>query len=570
VEYGAAGIWTNPEPPIVINPLGVVESAGKQRMIVNGRVVNAFLKALPFRYEKLWDILAFTEQGSFMATWDLKSGYFHVPIHPAFQKYFAFKVNGITFYFKVLCFGFAQACFVFTKVMQEPAFELRKRGIPMSDYIDDAFTAARTIHRCARQSALSALFFGALGAFLGLPKCHLYPEQMVGWLGFLVDSLEQRFMIGESKVAKIKAVLLDTIKDPTTTPRKLAKLAGKLVSISPAVLPAALFSRTLFEAMQGKVSWDSIFPTADSVRDTAQFWLNNLDRLNGRRWWPRKVGLQVSVDASNLGYGGIYSVDSGPESQFTGTFSDREAAASSMEREVRGYVAALRIASQQFRDQLTQSSLLLTRDNQGAISALNKLRSPVAGINDLLKEVFDLCTECNCDLVARWTPRENLSEKDDLSRRPDPSDWGISPQVFQEVIEFFGVQPTVDIFASHSHHVAEIFVSQCYSPGCTAVDAHRIQWDRLVGSQIAWVFPPVQNASLALSLLAEYRVSALVCIPFQAGSNELIQLKALKARVISRPFMVPKLASSCIPSKRVPQNSLNPAFLNLAVLYVQW
>jgi hypothetical protein len=311
VEYGAAGIWDKAEPPVVINPLGVVDSAGKQRMIVNGRVTNAFLRALPFRYEKLRDILAFTEQGSFMATWDLKSGYFHVPMHPAYQKYFAFKVGGITFYFKVLCFGFAQTCFVFTKVMQEPAFELRKRGIPLSDYIDDAFTAARTINRCARQSALSVLFFGALGAFLGLPKCHLFPEQIVGWLGFLVDSLGQKFLIGEKKIAKIKAVLLETIANPTTSPRKLAKLAGKLVSISPAVLPAALLSRSLFEAMQGKVSWDTIFPTAESVRDTAHFWLDNLDRLNGRRWWPRKVGLRVSVDASNLGYGGTFLFDSG-------------------------------------------------------------------------------------------------------------------------------------------------------------------------------------------------------------------------------------------------------------------
>jgi hypothetical protein len=215
-----------------------------------------------------------------------------------------------------------------------------------------------------------------------------------------------------------------------------------------------------------------------------------------------------------------------------------------------------------------QTTLLLTGDNQGAISVLNKLRSPVAGINDLLKEVFDLCTENNCDLVARWTPRENLMAEDDLSRRPDPSDWGISPQVLREAVEFFGVQPMVDIFASHANHVADIFISQYYSPGCSAVDAHRIRWDELVGSRVAWVFPPIQNVSLALSLLAEFRVSAQVCIPYQAGSNELLQLRALKAQVVSKPFMVAKLASSCIPSKRVPPNSLNPAFVGLAVVYV--
>jgi hypothetical protein len=140
---------------------------------------NLFLEALPFRYERLRDVLSFTQQGSYMATWDLKSGYFHVPIHPSAWGYFGFQIGGVTFYFKVLCFKFAQACYVFTKVMQEPAMEFRKRGIPLSNYINDGFTAARTFNRCVRQSLLCALFMGALGAFLGIPKCQLMAPELV-------------------------------------------------------------------------------------------------------------------------------------------------------------------------------------------------------------------------------------------------------------------------------------------------------------------------------------------------------------------------------------------------------
>lgn len=179
LESGAAGIWDRSEPPVVIHPMGVVDSAGKDRMIANDRYLNLFLEALPFRYERLRDVLVFTKKGSFMATWDLKSGYFHVPIHKDYQKYFCFRVGRIVFYFKVLCFGFAQACYVFTKVMQEPAIELRARGIPISDYIDDSFTAAKTRARCLGQSVLAVLFFAALGAFMGLPKCVLWPQLVV-------------------------------------------------------------------------------------------------------------------------------------------------------------------------------------------------------------------------------------------------------------------------------------------------------------------------------------------------------------------------------------------------------
>ena len=184
LKSGAVGIWPEGgEPPEVISPMGVVESAGKERLICNDRYVNAFLKQYPFQYEKLRDVLAFTGQGFFMATADLKSGYFHVPIHPAFWKFFAFRVGSTVFFYRVLCFGFAQACFVFTKVMREPLLEFRSRGIPLSGYIDDTFTAARTFGRALRQILLVVLGFGAIGAFFGLPKCELEPLLQLKWLG---------------------------------------------------------------------------------------------------------------------------------------------------------------------------------------------------------------------------------------------------------------------------------------------------------------------------------------------------------------------------------------------------
>jgi hypothetical protein len=52
MEYGAAGIWTDSEEPVVISPMGVVDSAGKDRLIWNGRYVNLFLEALPFKLRK--------------------------------------------------------------------------------------------------------------------------------------------------------------------------------------------------------------------------------------------------------------------------------------------------------------------------------------------------------------------------------------------------------------------------------------------------------------------------------------------------------------------------------------
>lgn len=94
VGWGAASVVKCKEKmPIVIHPLGVAFTGGKGRLIVNSRYANLFMKLLPFRYERLRDILGFTKQDFFMSNWDLKSGYYHVPIHPKYRKYFGIKIG---------------------------------------------------------------------------------------------------------------------------------------------------------------------------------------------------------------------------------------------------------------------------------------------------------------------------------------------------------------------------------------------------------------------------------------------------------------------------------------------
>jgi hypothetical protein len=161
----------------------------------------------------------------------------------------------------------------------------------------------------------------ALGAFFGLPKCNLKPIQELRWLGFLLNTLEQTFKVAPSKLAKIKEVLTEAIQKPSTSNRELASLAGKLVALSPVVLPALLFSRSIFDAMAGHESWDGWFSSPQAVRQEAQRWLYNLDVWNGPLWWPRQVRLSLCIDASALGYGGYMQATDGIKRPVAGTFT---------------------------------------------------------------------------------------------------------------------------------------------------------------------------------------------------------------------------------------------------------
>jgi hypothetical protein len=238
---------------------------------------------------------------------------------------------------------------------------------------------------------------------------------------------------------------------------------------------------------------------------------------------------------------------------------------------MRGYAAAIDTAIRCFPDSIKGSLILITGDNQGAIFALNEFRSPVQSIHESLDKVFQLCLKLDFDIVARWVPRKNLKEADELSRRPDASDWGINPSLFNQICTWFQVAPAIDLFASSSHHVVDKYLTRFYTPGCAGVHALKLNWSQVVGPQeIAWIFPPTKICSQVVSLIQQFKIDALLCVPALVGSNELIQIQSLQGARVSAPFEIPRSADSCTPSCRVPAQALNPAFLEIKVFLIQW
>jgi hypothetical protein len=148
--------------------------------------------------------------------------------------------------------------------------------------LDDGFTAAAARLACLWQLLFAVLLQGALGRFHGLAKCQIDPLQEIKWLGFMFNAVKERFVVGTSKLDKLKQFLRSILVKPSILARNLAQVAGKNISLSPAVAPAALYSRTFFEAIKGSATWDTVFPNPSQVKSTLQIWLDNIDNFNGR------------------------------------------------------------------------------------------------------------------------------------------------------------------------------------------------------------------------------------------------------------------------------------------------
>lgn len=135
--------------PTVCSPLQVVSNdKGKRRLVIDLRYVNKFLLKHKFKYEGLDIAAQILEKGEFFATFDLKSGYHHVDIHPDYWQFLGFSWNEKghrKFYvFKVLPFGLATACYVFTKLLRPLVRRWRSLGLKIILYIDDGICSATT------------------------------------------------------------------------------------------------------------------------------------------------------------------------------------------------------------------------------------------------------------------------------------------------------------------------------------------------------------------------------------------------------------------------------------------
>ena len=132
--------------PVVCSPLSVVvSSAGKKRLVIDLRYLNGYLLKDSFKYEDLRIAMLMFQKGDYLFSFDLKSGYHHVDIHKRHWQYLGFSWGGGDrpqyYEFKVLPFGLATACYVFTKLLRPLIKHWRGEGLRAIIYLDDGIVA---------------------------------------------------------------------------------------------------------------------------------------------------------------------------------------------------------------------------------------------------------------------------------------------------------------------------------------------------------------------------------------------------------------------------------------------
>ena len=315
---------------LCVLPLSVaVNSAGKKRLIWDGRHVNRHLPTDKFRMNSLQrEGRALFESARFGGTADISSAYHHIPMHPDSVRYLGFEWEGQCYQFLVLPFGLSTAPKIFTTVMGHTVRFLRFVGVRLIAYLDDLIFAHPSAREALSAAQMMIHILPRFGWLVHPTKCQGVAEAIQRFvaLGTSVCLRSQTFGITDSLVRRIQEGGSALLAAPAEVHvRDLARFRG-LVGATWLVSGVAsrLRVRALSVAIESRPrrwsrrSWDAFVRISADAANDIRWWLANIVRLATDRSpiRPRPVDGRLDgyifSDASDSGVGAVLFAE-GPE-----------------------------------------------------------------------------------------------------------------------------------------------------------------------------------------------------------------------------------------------------------------
>lgn len=502
----------------VINPLSVsVQANGKKRLILDLRYVNEHLKKQKVKYEDWKIALSYFQKGAFMISFDLKSGYHHIDIHPEYQKFlgFAWKFSNEGSYryfvFTVLPFGLSSAPYIFTKMLKPLEKFWRFQGIQIALFLDDGWLTEKEESACRLLAQTIRSDLRQAGFITNDEKSVWQPKQSLQWLGIVWDTVQGTIAISERRVSSIlEKIEWMTGQEFVVSARELASFVGKIISASSVFGNVSrIMTRYCSIAIASSQDWDTKFKLDDYCRRELKFWEKNLTSVNLRsivKEPMKKSHFIVYSDASGTGCGATLELNG--EQLCHKQWLPEEKQKSSTWREL----SAIEFGLQSFLPLLQGSFVKWFSDSQTACKIV-QIGSMKRELHEIAIAIFEWCARHEIHLEIQWIPRTELERADYVSRLIDIDDWQLTLNCFEWLESVWGVH-TVDCFANHYNKKVGKYFSRFWNPGCSGVDffVQNLQGENCL------VVPPVDLIGRAIHYLYACQACATVVVPFWPSS----------------------------------------------------
>ena len=459
----------------VVNPLSVsINSSGKKRLILDLRYINQYLVQQTHKLDDWKIMFQYVKKGSFLFSFDLAQAFHGVDICDHHQTFlgFSYVVEGVKKFFKftVLPFGMKLSPFVYTKLFHPLIKYWRGQGIKIVVYLDDGAGCNENYEHCLRDSQTVRKDLLSAGFVINEEKSHFIPVQIRTWLGLIWNCELGILQIPPERFNKLESLTSD-IYDCLfgVTARKLARLAGIIISLSPSIGNISrLMTRQLYRVINQRTNWDTHFSIAEDylLLNELDFWQQNVRKLDGSRHFDdtdRNVSIKIQSDASSYAIAAVLEL--GNPQICHRMLTEAERMESSTHRELLAIIHAL----EAFAPLLSRQDISLCSDSSSAVSIIEK-GSTKPNLQNLA-----LRLENQIRLKIHWLPRAENMTADYLSKMNDTDDWGIT-NAFLQYLNTFGQELTFDRFANSSNAKLKLFNSKYWDIGSAGIDAFCQDW----------------------------------------------------------------------------------------------
>lgn len=503
------------ELPNLIMPLTIEPT--KPRMCHDERFLNLWTQDNPFQLETLKDIHRFVDKGSFIISCDEKSGYDHIKLTRESETYFGLEFEGWVFTYTTLPFGWKASPFIYQSVGMQVTSYLRGHGVSNFQYIDDRLAIcslqenrsleaklikdSRYVPTSMSLNLISMLT--SLGYTLAIAKCQLVPSTRVRFLGFLVDSIQQAYLLPSDKKLTFIKLRDHILSLKYIDVKTLQRFAGKCISMTLVIPAAKLYIRDVNQAISYTLKNSKPAPLNESLRSEIEHW-RFLDHWEGVSPWRPEQHLQVSMatDASMFRYGVALISDKGNTRCFGDYWSNGDNRPIHL-KEASAVLNAIRALESKLRDHRVDIKI----DNMAVLHAWNNEGSKNRELTNIIKSIFEIVWKCNIDLHLQYVPSK-LNEADRPSREISYSDCMLLSKIWKKIENAYGPH-TVDLMSTDANVMQDTdgnplrHFTRYPTPASNGVN---VFVQDISKEENPYVFPPFNLVLQILCLLKEQNV----------------------------------------------------------------
>ena len=508
------------EGEIISNIFPRTKKSGKTRIIGNFKDLNAEICYHKFKQTTIQTIIDMMRPNQFMCSIDLTDAYYCIKVDPSYRKFLKFIWNEQLYQFTCLAQGIGCAPRLFTKAMKVPLSYLRENGITIAAYIDDLIIFADSAEQCEEHCNMTIYTLQRLGYIINFEKSMLNPSQKMEHLGLVLDSVNMTVSLNEDKCTNIIKMCKNMLCTENPTIRSVAKLVGTMISYLPGVEFGKMYYRQLEHCKINALK--NANGNFDSTMTLSH------EAINDIHWWIQKVKSQtyyiikpypsvfISTDSSGTMWGAVR------DTQKTGGCWDTIEQAEHINcLEIKAVLLGLQaLCSDCFNKHIRIKS-----DNQTTVSYINGMGgSKSHKCNMLAIHIWQWA-------IARhvWLSVEHIAgvlnqEADTESRdRNNSGEWALSQQIFDYILNFFEVIPTIDLFATRINFKIRKFVSWFPDPLAYKTNTFLHSFP----NELFYAYPPINCIERFLQKVELELMEGIVVVPCWSTQSFLPSLAKL-------------------------------------------